>query len=168
MNFNYKRKRGETVKTYLLLFFLFLILWIFPQDADAHNGRRDELGGHFRRFDCVYLLHSPTSIAQQAKTKEELVQLIKKYNSNSECVGQLTPDKIDLEGHTLGGSTQSNLPSSTSTQKPKSSANQGLVVGKKYRATLSRCVDGDTAYIKSFNYLSKKAALLPPDIKILF
>jgi micrococcal nuclease len=134
------------VKTYLLLFFSFLILWIFPQDADAHNGRRDELGGHFRRSDCVYLLHSPTSIAQQAKTKEELVQLIKKYNSNSECVGQLTPDKIDLEGHTLGGSTQSNSSSSTSTQKPKSSANQGLVVGKKYRATLSRCVDGDTAY----------------------
>jgi micrococcal nuclease len=137
----------KCIKVFTIFLFLSLFLGMFSQSADAHRGARDELGGHFRRADCMYLLHEPTSIAQQAKTKEELVQLIKKYNSNSECVGQLTPDKIDLEGHTLGGSTQSNSSSSTSTQKPKSSStNQGLVVGKKYPATLSRCVDGDTAY----------------------
>ncbi|MED3764087.1 hypothetical protein P4494_08370 [Ureibacillus terrenus] len=63
-------------------------------------------------------------------------------------------DKIDLDGNTLGGGTapsSGSQDSSSSTKpstktSPKPSTNATLEVGKKYQATLSRCVDGDTAY----------------------
>ncbi|BDG45991.1 thermonuclease family protein [Parageobacillus sp. KH3-4] len=114
---------------------------IFPGYSFAHPGTLDELGGHFRQSDCTYLLHEPTSIAMQAKNKAELAQLIKKHNSNSECVQQLTLDKIDLQGYTLGGTSSPAAPS------PKLSANQSssLQLGKKYPAKLVTCIDGDTA-----------------------
>lgn len=110
---------------------------IFPGDSFAHRGTLDELGGHFRNADCVYLLHEPTSIAMQAKNKAELAQLIKKHNSNSKCVQQLTVDKIDLQGHTLGGTA--------SPAAPSSKQSSSLQLGKKYRAKLVSCIDGDTA-----------------------
>ncbi|MCM3717734.1 S-layer homology domain-containing protein [Fictibacillus phosphorivorans] len=69
--------------------------------ASAHNGALDELGGHFRTADCVYLLHKPTSLAKTAKNMDELKALITQYNSNATCVKQLnggTNFKVDLEG----------------------------------------------------------------------
>lgn len=110
---------------------------IFPGNSFAHRGTLDELGGHFRNADCVYLLHEPTSIAMQAKNKTELAQLIKKHNSNSKCVQQLTVDKIDLQGHTLGGTAS---PAASSSKQSSS-----LQLGKKYPAKLVTCIDGDTA-----------------------
>ncbi|GCD81376.1 hypothetical protein PTHTG4_04380 [Parageobacillus thermoglucosidasius] len=114
---------------------------IFPGNSFAHPGALDKLGGHFRKSDCTYLLHEPTPIAMQAKDKAALAQLIKKYNSNSECVRQLTLDKIDLQGHTLGGT------SSSAASSPKQSTNQSssLQLGQKYPAKLVTCIDGDTA-----------------------
>jgi micrococcal nuclease len=142
-------------KMILLFSFILMLLMMLPYTASAHPGALDELGGHFRRSDCIYFLHKPTSIAMQAKNKQELLQLIKKYNSNSACVSSLTVDKIDLDGNTLGGGTapssgsqdSSNSSTKPSTKPaPKSSTNDALEIGKKYPATLSRCVDGDTAY----------------------
>jgi micrococcal nuclease len=118
--------------TSLLVAALFTLF--FSTSSFAHRGTLDELGGHFRNSDCMYLLHEPTALALQAKNKTELVQLIKKYNSNAKCTRQLTADKIDLEGHTLG---------ETSVTKSGSSAT--LRLGEKYPATLVKCVDGDTA-----------------------
>jgi micrococcal nuclease len=111
-----------------------LFTLFFSTSSFAHPGTLDELGGHFRNSDCMYLLHEPTALAMQAKNKAELVQLIKKYNSNAKCTRQLTADKIDLEGHTLGG-----------TPATKSGSSATLQLGKKYPATLVECIDGDTA-----------------------
>jgi micrococcal nuclease len=111
-----------------------LFTLFFSTSSFAHRGTLDELGGHFRNSDCMYLLHEPTALALQAKNKTELVQLIKKYNSNAKCTRQLTADKIDLEGHTLGG-----------TSATKSGLSATLRLGEKYPATLVKCVDGDTA-----------------------
>jgi micrococcal nuclease len=111
-----------------------LSILFFPTSSFAHPGALDELGGHFRNSDCMYLLHEPTALAMQAKNKAELVQLVKKYNSNAKCIRQLTADKIDLEGHTLGGAPAT-----------KSDSSATLRLGKKYPATLVECIDGDTA-----------------------
>lgn len=113
----------------------FFLLSLSPNHSSAHNGARDELGGHFRSSDCMYLLHSPTALAKTAKTKSELVNLIKKHNSNKQCGATLTVNKIDLEGYSL--------PNGVVTQ-PK----VGLAINKKYTATFVQCTDGDTAKFK--------------------
>jgi len=84
-----------------VLLLLLLFTSLFPTISNAHNGARDELGGHFRRADCVYLLHSPTPLAESAKNINELISLIKQNNSNSQCVSNLSPSTIDLEGFTF-------------------------------------------------------------------
>jgi micrococcal nuclease len=111
-----------------------LFTLFFSTSSFAHPGTLDELGGHFRNSDCMYLLHEPTALAMQAKNKAALVQLIKKYNNNAKCTRQLTADKIDLEGHSLGGISAA-----------KSDSSATLQLGKKYAATLVKCIDGDTA-----------------------
>lgn len=129
----------------VLLFLLFSSL--FPTISSAHNGARDELGGHFRRADCVYLLHDPSSLAQSAKNINELIALIKQNNSNSQCVSNLSPNTIDLEGYTFP--TESTTPAPETTQSTQSTAQKpaapAITLGQKYSATLDQCVDGDTA-----------------------
>jgi micrococcal nuclease len=115
------------LKQTAILFFCLMIL--FPASVFAHPGTLDELGGHFRNSDCTYLLHEPTALAKQAKTKEELVKLIQKYNGNERCKRNLTPERIDLDGHTLGGKED----------------NASLRLGRTYKAALVKCIDGDTA-----------------------
>ena len=127
------------MKKFVSLLVIIVFMAIFPGNSFAHPGALDELGGHFRKSDCVYLLHEPTSLAMQAQNKAELAQLIKKYNSNAECVRQLTVDKIDLQGHTLSGT------SSSAASQAKSSSSATLQLGKKYPAKLVECIDGDTA-----------------------
>ncbi|WP_060788709.1 thermonuclease family protein [Geobacillus zalihae] len=112
-----------------MVIFLFCFLLMFPISAFAHPGELDELGGHFRGSDCVYLLHEPTALAKQAKTKQELVQLIQTYNGNERCKRHLTPERIDLDGHTLG----------------KKEDRSTLRLGRTYPAELVECIDGDTA-----------------------
>jgi micrococcal nuclease len=118
-----------------------LLLSFFPQSSSAHNGAKDELGGHFRNADCMYLLHSPTALTKTAKTKADLVGLIKKNNTNKKCLATLTVDKIDLEGYALatGKVTQPTT---------KTTPVTGLTLNKKYTATLDKCTDGDTANFK--------------------
>jgi micrococcal nuclease len=118
-----------------------LLLSFFPSSSSAHNGAKDELGGHFRNADCMYLLHSPTALAKTAKTKADLVVLITKNNTNKKCVAMLTIDKIDLEGYSLP--TGKVTPPTT-----KTTPVTGLSLGKKYTATLDKCTDGDTANFK--------------------
>jgi endonuclease YncB( thermonuclease family) len=108
---------------------------IFPVQVWAHNGSRDELGGHFRRADCMYLLHEPTELAKSATNMTELITLIKKHNSNS-CANGLTESKVELEGYTFSKSTVATTATST---------NIPLELGKTYGATLEKCTDGDTA-----------------------
>jgi micrococcal nuclease len=119
-----------------IIFFFFLInLFFFPSIADGHTGTRDELGGHFRNKDCVYLLHEPTPLAKQAKTIDDLIGLIQENSSNS-CKNTLTADKIDLEGYSLGSETFT---------KKDTTPSQDIILGKTYAATLESCTDGDTA-----------------------
>jgi micrococcal nuclease len=127
------------MKKFVSSLVIIVFMTIFSGNSFAHPGTLDELGGHFSNSNCTYLLHEPTSIAMQAKNKAELAQLIKKYNSNAKCVRQLTVDKIDLQGHTLGGTSSS----AASRAKPSTSAT--LQLGKKYPAKLVKCIDGDTA-----------------------
>jgi micrococcal nuclease len=119
-----------------------LLLTIFPYSSSAHNGARDELGGHFRNADCMYLLHSPTALVKTAKTKNDLVALIQKNNTNKKCVATLTVYKIDLEGY--------ELPTGKVTKPPttKATSVSGFALNKKYTATLAKCTDGDTANFK--------------------
>lgn len=84
-----------------VILILILLLAVFPTKSNAHNGARDELGGHFRSADCMYLLHSPTALAKTAKTIDELIALIKANNTNKKCGAVLTADKLDLEGYTF-------------------------------------------------------------------
>jgi competence protein ComEC len=101
-----------------IILILILLLAVFPTQSNAHNGARDELGGHFRSSDCMYLLHSPTALAKSAKTIEELISLIRVYNSNKKCGDVLTANKLDLEGYTFpipesgdkGGQEGNNIP----------------------------------------------------------
>lgn len=139
-----------TRKTPIITIMITLVLMsILPFQALAHNGSRDELGGHFRRADCVYLLHEPTELAKSATNMSELITLIKKHNSNS-CASGLTESKVDLEGYTFSKSVVAST--STSTNIP-------LELGKTYNATLEKCTDGDTATF-SINGSSYKTRLL--------
>jgi micrococcal nuclease len=118
-----------------------LLITIFPGSSSAHNGARDELGGHFRNADCMYLLHSPTSLVKTAKTKNDLVALIQKNNTNKKCVATLTVNKIDLEGYEF---PIGKVPNPTT----KATSVSGFTLNKKYTATLAKCTDGDTANFK--------------------
>lgn len=114
-----------------LYFFLFISSTVF-----AHPGSLDELGGHFRNSDCVYLLHEPTEIAKSVKNMDELIALIQQYNRN-QCKEFLTPSKVDTEGFKISGEVKNSY-------EPFSE----LELGKVYHATLEKCVDGDTAHFK--------------------
>ncbi|MFD2443937.1 thermonuclease family protein [Bacillus sp. CGMCC 1.16607] len=116
----------------------------------AHNGGRDELGGHFRSSDCMYLLHEPTLLSKTAINIDELLALIKKHNG-SKCVASLTVNKIDLEGY-IFASNRGSEPTTVDTSEP-------LQIGKKYKATLEKCTDGDTATF-SINGKSYKTRFL--------
>lgn len=126
-----------------------VLMSILPFQALAHNGSRDELGGHFRRADCVYLLHEPTELAKSATNVSDLITLIKQHNSNS-CASGLTENKVDLEGYAFAKNDVASRSSST---------NNSLELGKTYNATLEKCTDGDTA-IFSINGSSYKTRFL--------
>ena len=133
---------------HLFLVIIILTLSYLPTLALAHNGGRDELGGHFRRADCVYILHEPTPIAKSAANLTELIGLIKKNNSNSSCAEKLSPSTVELEGYTFTGS-QSTSPQTGSTppqvKETVPDTETQLQIGQKYTATLEKCTDGDTA-----------------------
>lgn len=137
--------------SFILLLILAILVFI-PQTSLAHPGARDELGGHFRRADCTYLLHSPTALAQSAKNINELIALIKQNNSNNACGGNLSPATIDLEGFTFAAQPAP-APKQVETPKPAPApkpapkpAPAALQTGQSYPATLQKCVDGDTAH----------------------
>jgi micrococcal nuclease len=125
-----------------------LILFVFPYQSLAHNGAKDELGGHFRNSDCHYLLHSPTALAKTAKSKADLLVLIKKNNTNKKCGNTLTVDKIQLEGNFK-------LPNGPAPKSPKVTTPPGIAINKKYSATFVKCTDGDTADFKINNKVYK-------------
>jgi micrococcal nuclease len=116
-------------------------LLVFPSDSYSHKGGLDELGGHFRNKDCVYLLHEPTSLAKSAKDMHELIELIQTYNSNN-CKNNLTKDNVDLGGHSFNGINQTEQ---AEVQNESGSTSSTLKLGKTYSATLEKCTDGDTA-----------------------
>ncbi|WP_027409789.1 hypothetical protein [Anoxybacteroides tepidamans] len=63
-------------------------------DVSAHSGRTDELGGHFYRQNCTYHFHHPTNLTKN-KSRAQIINLIKKNNSNNKCTRQLTEKKVD-------------------------------------------------------------------------
>jgi endonuclease YncB( thermonuclease family) len=129
----------------------------------AHPGALDELGGHFRRADCTYLLHHPTSLARKAKNMQELIALIKKYNSNSKCTRGLNASKVDLEGFTFSHS-QSHTPSThtKSATKPttKKVALPLIKINSKHTVKVIRVVDGDTIEVRFSNGAIAKVRLI--------
>jgi micrococcal nuclease len=129
------------IKTFIFFVLIFAILLPLP-NAYAHNGSRDELGGHFRKSDCVYLLHAPTALAKSAKDINDLIKLIQE-NSTSSCVGNLAPDTIDLNGFTFSGSAEP-----AEVAAPKEQPKPTIELGETYDAKLVSCVDGDTANIE--------------------
>lgn len=138
---------------------IIMAMLILPQLASAHNGSRDELGGHFRSSDCVYFLHEPTSLAKSAINMQELIRLINQYNSNADCASVLSENKVDLEGYTFPAEGNSATESgSTPSAAPKiSQENDKLQLGKTYEAKLVECTDGDTAVftINGINYKTR-------------
>ncbi|WP_232818701.1 thermonuclease family protein [Exiguobacterium flavidum] len=116
-------------RTVLSMLILILSFGTFtPHEADAHPGRLDKLGGHFRNADCTYHLQKPTALGKSAKSKAALVALVKKYSSNS-CKNKLTTSKIT--GSTVSATV------SKPVVKP--------VLKAKYATRLVKCTDGDTA-----------------------
>lgn len=136
-----------SLKNITLTFTIILAIFLLPNLASAHNGGRDELGGHFRRADCTYLLHDPTKIVKSAKNMTELISLINQYNSNSDCTDGLSESKVDLEGYAFP-TERSTSPNSgqTATTAPTTAPSNGkLQLGRTYNAKLVECTDGDTA-----------------------
>lgn len=135
-----KNTKFYTLATFIIMAYLFL-----PENASAHNGGLDELGGHFRSADCVYLLHEPTRIAKNASNMGDLIKLIMQYNSN-DCADKLNDRKVELEGYHFPaeGNTihNSEKTASTATAPPSKGIPQ---LRKTYDAKLVDCVDGDTA-----------------------
>jgi micrococcal nuclease len=138
---------------------ILIAMLILPQLASAHNGSRDELGGHFRSMDCVYFLHEPTSLAKNAINMKELIRLINQYNSNADCASGLSESKVDLEGYTfpVESSSSTEIESTPSTAPKTSQANDKLQLGKTFEAKLVECTDGDTAVfnINGKNYKTR-------------
>ncbi|PLR76014.1 hypothetical protein CU633_17965 [Bacillus sp. V3-13] len=102
-------------------------------------------------------MHSPTPLAQTANNVQELIALIKQNNTNSACTSTLSANTIDLEGYSFPtgepAAEPEAAPASVPAQAPKSQspavaapAAAELKTGTKYSATLSKCVDGDTAH----------------------
>ncbi|MEH7885002.1 thermonuclease family protein [Bacillus sp. JJ1609] len=135
----------KRIKYYIFATFIILAYLFLPGMASAHNGGLDELGGHFRSADCVYLLHEPTKIAKSASNMEDLIKLIKQYNSNA-CAQDLNESKVELDGYIFpkAGNTVHNSEqnASNSTASPSKGIPQ---LGKTYAAKLVDCIDGDTA-----------------------
>ncbi|MBT2679476.1 thermonuclease family protein [Bacillus sp. ISL-35] len=128
-----------------MLLAILMAYFILPNLVSAHNGSRDELGGHFRNADCTYFLHEPTSLAKSAANIDELIRLIQVYSSNSDCADGLSEGKIELEGYTFQGegSTASKPPEDSVPKAPLATGK--LQLGKTYEAELKECTDGDTA-----------------------
>ena len=72
------------MKKWLVSFVLAIILFVnFSNHAFAYRGRTDRLGGHFVTSTHKYEFEHYTSLAKRAKTKKEIISLIKSYNSNA-------------------------------------------------------------------------------------
>lgn len=134
-----KKVNIAAVLVAVLLFFS-----VFPNVSEAHRGTLDKLGGHFQNSNCDYLLHSPTPLAKSAKTKTQLLSMIKTYSSNK-CKNSLTVNKIQLT-YALPVGTATAVPPAP---KPvKAAASSALALHKTYKVTFYKGVDGDTAYFK--------------------
>ena len=72
------------VKKVATLFMIVICLFAFshPQNIYAHAGNLDKLGGHFAVKEKKYHFHKKSSLLAKAKTKQEVVNLINKYNDN--------------------------------------------------------------------------------------
>ncbi|MED3561748.1 hypothetical protein [Bacillus xiapuensis] len=81
-------------KMFLGLLILCVLSFSSVTNAFAHPGRTDRLGGHFKRANCTYMFHHPTS-AVSGKSKATIVSLIKRYNSNDKCTRSLTINKVN-------------------------------------------------------------------------
>ncbi|MED3723858.1 thermonuclease family protein [Geobacillus stearothermophilus] len=151
------------MRKFLTIALSFVMLFGLVTPTFAHPGALDELGGHFRRADCTYLLHHPTSLARKAKNMQELIALIKKYNSNSKCTRGLTPSKVNLEGFTFSHS-QSHTPSTHTkpATKPttKKVALPSIKINSKHTVKVIRVVDGDTVEVRFSNGATAKVRLI--------
>jgi micrococcal nuclease len=131
----------RTFRFWMIVFTVIMMLDLNAMSSYAHNGDRDELGGHFRNKDCMYLLHDPTTLAKSAQNIQEVILLIQQYNSN-DCKNSLTANMVDLEGYLFEAGTSSSPNHSSAEAKPASST---IELGQRYIAALEKCVDGDTA-----------------------
>jgi micrococcal nuclease len=151
------------MRKFLTIVLSFVMLFGLVTPTFAHPGALDELGGHFRRADCTYLLHNPTSIARKAKNIQELIALIKKYNSNATCTRGLNPSKVNLEGFTFKN-VQSNTPSTQTkpATKPttKKVALPTIRINSKQTVKVIRVVDGDTVEVRFNNGATAKVRLI--------
>ncbi|WP_248891501.1 thermonuclease family protein [Bacillus methanolicus] len=151
----------KKLKGLLFITAAFLIMSIFPSQSEAHRGALDKLGGHFRNSDCAYLLHKPTSLAKTAKTKSQLLTLIKKYSSNS-CKNKLTVNKIYLEGGYKLPTGTAPKPAQKPAPKPttKKVALPTIRINSKHTVKVIRVVDGDTVEVRFSNGATAKVRLI--------
>jgi micrococcal nuclease len=145
------------MRKFLTIALSLVMLFGVVNQAFAHPGALDELGGHFRKADCTYFLHKPTSIARKAKNMQELIALIKKYNSNSACTRGLNANKVVLEGFTFSNSKPSSKTPSTQTKSsakpatPKKVALPAIKANSKHTVKVIRVIDGDTVEVQFSN-----------------
>ncbi|MGZ0086337.1 thermonuclease family protein [Caldibacillus thermoamylovorans] len=147
------------MKRFLTIALSFVMLFGLVTPTFAHPGALDELGGHFRRADCTYLLHHPTSLARKAKNMQELIALIKKYNSNSKCIRGLTPSKVNLEGFTFSH-TQSTHTKPATKPTTKKVALPSIKINSKHTVKVIHVVDGDTVEVRFSNGATAKVRLI--------
>jgi micrococcal nuclease len=82
------------MKKYIVTAIMCTTLFIGINEAFAHSGGKDELGGHFRRADCTSHFHGATNLTKN-KSKAQIIALIKKHNSNNKCTRGLTEKKVN-------------------------------------------------------------------------
>lgn len=147
------------MKRFLTIALSLILLFGLVTPSFAHRGSLDELGGHFRKSDCTYMLHKPTSLAKKAKDIQALMTLIKKYNSNSTCIRNLAANKIVLEGLTLNNPSK-NTPSTQNKSATKKPIFLKIKINSKHIVKVIRVIDGDTIEVKFNTGATAKVRLI--------
>lgn len=130
----------------------FILLAITPNNTQAHFGTKDKLGGHFASKTKTYHFHDKSPLLAKVTTKQEVVNLIKKYNNNAKKYN-ITVNSVDWTTYTaaiyntgIAGSTFKKLYNFV----PKGTSTTNSVTKSTLTAagTVSRVKDGDTLEVK--------------------
>lgn len=141
------------MKKFLTLFLATSLILFIALPVSAHNGKRDDLGGHFKAADGIYHFHAKSNLLKGSESKQEIVNMIKKHNSNADKYN-VSISSVDwasysaLYGAVSGGSNSSSTSSTNKTTNKTTSTNKTPVSNTTATGKVYSVVDGDTIKVK--------------------